>query len=49
VILDRLLAINILQISLPTGQAARAHGLSFAFSQIVSTFVPPPETPGAAL
>jgi hypothetical protein len=49
VTLARFLAINVLQIREIPGQAALAHGLSFAFFQLVHMFVPQPATSGAAL
>ena len=45
----RFLAINILQLQKPWGQAALAHGLSFAFFEFVHMFVQSPAPSGAAL
>jgi hypothetical protein len=43
------LAINNLKLQKPSGQAALAPGLSFAFFEFVSMFVAPPAPSGAAL
>jgi hypothetical protein len=49
VTLARRLAINTLQLQRPTGQAAQARGLAFAFFQFVHMLVSQPASSGAAL